>query len=288
MPGMTMSFRVDPKEMGRLQPGQTIDAVVDTATEPWTLHDVRVVGMLQLVATPPPDDHPRSIIRNVKLLSEGDPLPETSFIDQDGKPFTFAALHGSNVVLSFIFTRCRDTCPLISAKFERLQTLLRASKAHLVEISLDPAFDRPEVLRRYSRQFHADFERWTLLTGTPDPILDFAAQMNVTALEDPRFTMLHSERTVIVDPNGTIRQFIDEVAWSPEEIVEVVKALDREQSNPLLRFNLWLSSQAVAVCGNRVAKFSGFQDLLVVLAVFLGVGWLLYRVARVFTASDSR
>jgi protein SCO1/2 len=228
------------------------------------------------------------VIRNVKPLVVGNLVPDTSFTDLNGKPFTFAQLRAKNVVLAFIYTRCRDPrmCPLISSKFHLLQNLLRGTNTHLVEISLDPAFDRPPVLVRYAHLFGANPNRWTLLTGDPDSVMDFAARFDVSALPDPRYGVLHSERTALIDSNGVIRVLLDDTAWSPQEIVAEMKAIDHQQSNPLLRFNLWLSAQAAAMCGDRAAGFSGLLDLLVVLGIIGGCGWLLYRLARVFFAAQ--
>jgi protein SCO1/2 len=282
MPGMTMTFSVaSPEVMERLRPGQTIEATADTSTEPWALRNVRVVGTENLIEEQADSSHLHSVIRNVKQLVVGDLVPNGSFIDQSGKPFTFARLRGENVVAAFIYTRCRDPrmCPLISSKFHRLQALLRETNTHLVEISLDPTFDRPSVLTKYSHVFGVDPRRWTLLTGDLDRTLDFAARFDVSALPDPRYGILHSERTVLIDAQGIIRVFLDDTAWSPEEIVAEIRAIDHQQSNPFLRFNLWLSAQAAAMCGNRAAGFSGIADLLVVLGILGGSGWLLYRLA---------
>jgi protein SCO1/2 len=220
----------------------------------------------------------------------GSLVPETRFIDLNGNPFTFARLRGKSIVMVFIYTRCRDPrmCPLLSAKFHRLQDLLRGTNTHLVEISLDPTFDRPSVLKRYAHIFGVDPSRWTLLTGDLDHTLDFAAQFDVSALPDPRYGILHSERTVLIDSSGVIRGLLDETAWSPEEIVAEVKAIERRPANPLARFNLWLSAQAAAMCGDRAAGFSGIADLLVVIGILFGFGWLLYRLARAIFTAPSR
>jgi len=283
MPGMTMTFRVaSPQVLGRLRPGQTIDATADTNSEPWVLYDVRILGTESLVGAQGSSSRPYSAIRNVTPLVAGSLVPDTQFIDLDGKPFRFSQLRGQNIVTAFIYTRCRDPrmCPLISSKFHRLQELLRGTNTHLVEISLDPAFDRPPVLKRYAHIFGVDPSRWTLLTGDVDRTLDFAAQFDVSALADPRYGIVHSERTVLLDSNGVVRVLLDETAWSPEEIVAEIKAIGRLPANPLARFNLWLSAKAAAMCGDRAAGFSGVGDLLVVVVILAGSAWLLYRLAR--------
>jgi protein SCO1/2 len=276
MPAMTMPFRILPRErVAQLQPGSQIDADVDTKTEPWTLTHVRSASAEPLTAE-------GSIVRHVTPLRVGDLVPETAFVDQAGRPFRFSDLRGQDVVLSFIYTRCADAqmCPLISAKFRKLQERAGDRALHLVEVSLDPSFDRPPVLARYGTAYAADAKRWSLVVGDAQPTLDFAARFGVSAFPDPNIGIIHDENTVLIDRNGRIRRMITENAWLPSEILATVDELNGIGANPLARFNLWVSEKAVALCGNSVAGFSGLTDLAVVLAIFAALGYLLYRVAR--------
>jgi protein SCO1/2 len=276
MPAMTMPFRIVPRERAaQLQAGATIDAEVDTRTEPWTLSHVESSSGERLT-----DDV--SPLRDVKPLRVGDTVPEGEFQDQRGTPFRFSQLRGQNVVLSFIYTRCRDArmCPLISAKFRRIQELAGKRSLHLVEVTLDPAFDRPPVLARYGSVFGADPKRWSLVVGDAQPTLNFAAQFGVAVFPDPDVGIIHAENTVLIDRAGDIRTMMTDTAWTPEEIIAQVDAQNGIASNPLQRLNRWLSEKAVAIFGNSVAGFSGLADLAVVLAVFAALGYLTYRLAR--------
>lgn len=171
-------------------------------------------------------------------------------------------------------------CPLISAKFRRLQDMRADRALRLVELTLDPAYDRPEVLRRYARTFGADPRTWTLITGDAEPVLNFAARFGITAFADPNIGLIHAENTVLIGADGRIASEIGETAWLPREIVARIDATHGRSTNPIDRLNLWLSSAAVAVCGNSVAGFSGLQDLAVVLAIFAALAYLVYRLAR--------
>lgn len=276
MPAMTMPFRILPRERAaQLQPGSQIDADVDTSTDPWTLRHVASTGTQSLTSDPSP-------LRRVTPLHVGDTVPDTAFVDQQGRVFRFSDLRGSDVVLAFIYTRCQDArmCPLISAKFRQLQEARGGRALRLVEVTLDPSYDRPEVLRRYARTFGADPRTWTLLTGDAEPVLNFAARFGITAFPDPNIGLIHAENTVLIAPDGRITSEIGETAWLPREIIARIDAGHGIGANPIDRLNLWLSSAAVAVCGNSVAGFSGLQDLLIVLTIFAALAYLVYRLAR--------
>jgi protein SCO1/2 len=282
MPAMTMPFKVVPaSRLTSLAVGSTIDASVDLSTEPWTLKDIRVAGTTDLTSP--------SLLRRVDLLQVGDRVPDsTPFVDQSGAPFTFKQLAGQNVVIAFIYTRCQDPrmCPLISAKFSQLQKLIDY-RTHLIEVTLDPTYDRPAVLERYARQFQADPARWTFLTGDPNTVLDFAAKFGVTALPDPRVGIIHSENTILVGRDGRVADTVTTTSWAPNEIVAEIDAQDKLASNPLARFDLMLSRAASAICGNAVGSFSGLRDLVIVLLIFAAFGYILYRIARKIFAEET-
>jgi protein SCO1 len=276
MPAMTMPFRIVPRERAaQLQAGATIDADVDIKTEPWTLSNVSSTSAQSLTTDASP-------LRRVTPLHLGDVVPDTPFVDQTGKPFRFSQLRGQDAVVSFIYTRCADArmCPLISAKFARLQELAGKRSLHLVEVTLDPAFDRPPVLARYAQAFRADPKRWSLVVGDAEPTLNFAAQLGVTAFPEPSVGIIHAENTVSIDRRGRIAAMNTGNDWLPDGLLADIDARNGAASNPLARLNLWLSNGFVALCGNSVAGFSGLADLAVVIVIFSALAYLAYRVAR--------
>jgi cytochrome oxidase Cu insertion factor (SCO1/SenC/PrrC family) len=221
-----------------------------------------------------------SPFRTAVRLKLGDQLPATSFVDQNGKTFAFSDWRGKYVVLAFIYTRCKDPreCPLTSAKFAQMQTHL-GSDSRLAEITIDPEYDRPNILSTYAKTFR--FNRVALLTGDPNAVMDFAAELGVTAFQDPNYGFIHNENTVIADPHGKIVEMINESSWTPDQIAAVIAHDQNRPNNPFARLDLALSEAAVAVCGNSVAGFSGLLDLAVVLIIVIAGGWIVVRVARV-------
>ena len=251
-----------------LHAGDHVAALVDDGE----LEQVRVVP-----AAPPP-----SAVRTVHALSVGDEMPATRFVDQLGHRFSFADFRGTSVVLAFVYTRCRDAkeCPLISANFRLLQARFANGPYHLVEMTLDPSYDRPSVLARYGAMFGADAKRWTLGTGDPATVLDFDARFGIDPFADPRVGLIHTERTVLIGPDGKIVDFIDQAGWTPDDVAARVQAIESRPSNPIARLDYELSKGFVAVCGNRVAGFSGLADLAIVIVIIGAGAWLLQRLAR--------
>jgi hypothetical protein len=80
---------------------------------------------------------------------------------------------------------------------------------------------------------------------------------------------------------------ITTTAWRPDEIIADIDNSHGAASNPLARFDLWLSRAAVAMCGNNVAGFSGLSDLAIVLLVIGSGTYAMVRVARLIFAKSA-
>ena len=70
-----------------------------------------------------------------------------TLIDQDGNNFSLSSLEGDLVVVSFIFTRCTDTCPLITSKLRQVGANLgdkMGKDVYFVSVTMDPEYDTQE------------------------------------------------------------------------------------------------------------------------------------------------
>lgn len=103
-----------------------------------------------------------------------DYLPNVTVYDQDSKPLKFYddVIRDKIVVVSFIYTSCRNICPLITSRLADVKDRLGpldGTNIHFVSISIDPIPDTPDKLKAMAEAFRTG-DRWTFLTGTPDDI----------------------------------------------------------------------------------------------------------------------
>jgi protein SCO1/2 len=141
-------------------------------------------------------------------------VPSFQLTDQAGQPFDNARLAGAPWIAGFIFTSCRDTCPMITARMASLQKTLAGTPVHLASFTVDPAHDTPEVLADYGRRAGADFARWSFATGPIERIQALVTGgFKLTMLGgDPKAgegEILHDERLVLIDGQGRIRGYYD-------------------------------------------------------------------------------
>ena len=101
-------------------------------------------------------------------------VPDVNLLDTSGATVSLQDLLSSDepLALNFIFTTCTTICPVMTATFAQLQRELGddAESLRLVSISIDPEYDRPEVLGAYAKQFQAG-GNWTFLTGDRNDIV---------------------------------------------------------------------------------------------------------------------
>lgn len=102
------------------------------------------------------------------VTTERYPIPDVQLLDESGTTVSLRALLEADrpVALNFIFTTCTTICPVMTATFAQMQRKLggSAERVRLVSISIDPEYDRPEVLKEYAERFHAG-AGWSFLTG---------------------------------------------------------------------------------------------------------------------------
>ena len=103
-----------------------------------------------------------------------DYLPNVQVIDQEGRRLKFYddVLKDKIVVISFVYTSCKNICPLVIARLAEVQAMLgdaAGRDVHFVSLSIDPIPDTPERLKKYAQAFGIN-SGWKFLTGKPDDI----------------------------------------------------------------------------------------------------------------------
>jgi protein SCO1 len=163
------------------------------------------------------------------------PAPQFTLTSQDNKRVSLTCLQGKVVAVTFLYTSCLDTCPLLTAKLAGLQARLGLDfgrKVSFVAITVDPERDTPEVLRRYALAHGADLNGWAFLTDTPAQIRAVAGEYGVYVRKTPRGDVDHTFLTSLVDQRGILRVQYLGTRFDPDELLGDIRALLREGSKP--------------------------------------------------------
>lgn len=134
-----------------------------------------------------------------ELSGQLQPMPSFSLIDQFGRPFTNADIVGHDVLVAAFHTSCRETCPIVTGLFLQLRKRLPPS-VMLVEATVTPSQDTPDVLRAYAGRVGAS---WTFVTGDPVSLAAFWAPFHVGLDTSDS----HISTIALIDSHGYIRTY---------------------------------------------------------------------------------
>ncbi|RPJ79104.1 MAG: SCO family protein, partial [Acidobacteria bacterium] len=210
-------------------PGDLVRATLVVTDEESYLSTLEKTGS---AALPPPVPEPP--VTAADLFDAGSSVPETTFVAEDGDPVSISSLRGSAVALTFIYTRCPlpEFCPLMDKRFAALQKSAAGDatlkgRVKLLTISFDPDRDTPEVLKAHAASLGADPSIWRFVTAERETVDHFAAGFGLVVMRDDGTpgNITHNLRTAVLDPEGRLIRVYTGSDWTPEQIVEDMRAV---------------------------------------------------------------
>jgi protein SCO1/2 len=155
---------------------------------------------------------------------------DTSFKlrDFNGRARTLEDFKGKVVVLFFGFTHCPDICPTTMTDLKKTMNFLKdkASGVQVIFITLDPARDTEDVLKKFIPTFNSSFLG---LTGSESEIDKVATQFKIfyKKVNDGSkagYTIDHSAGLYVIDKNGSVKLHISN-GEKPEDIASDLEKL---------------------------------------------------------------
>jgi protein SCO1/2 len=120
--------------------------------------------------------------------------------DQDGRPATMRAYRGRTVVVTFLYSTCRDTCPLTAQQIRGALDQL-GRDVPVLAISVDPRGDTPLHVKQFLVRQHL-IGRMRYLVGTRAQLEQVWRAYGIRPQGDG---FEHTASTVIVDGAGRQR-----------------------------------------------------------------------------------
>lgn len=155
-------------------------------------------------------------------------VPEFALVERSGRTLRRADLAGAAWLADFVYTRCEDSCPRLSAEMARLHHRF-GDRLRLVSFSVDPAHDTPRALADYADRFGAS-AAWSFVTGDASALRRLIGEGFHLAVADPppgepavAATITHSEKIALVDADLHIRRYYDggSDAWLESAIADL-------------------------------------------------------------------
>ena len=156
------------------------------------------------------------------LRPAGIPPAEFGLRDERGRMVRLRDLRGRPAIVTFLYTTCRDTCPLTTQQIRQALDDL-GHDVPVIAVSVDPANDTALRARAFAlKQGMTGRMRWVL--GTSAQLQRIWRAYGVapqTTLQD------HSASTVVIDGAGRQRVAFATSVLTPEGLAHDVAALER-------------------------------------------------------------
>jgi protein SCO1/2 len=146
--------------------------------------------------------------------------PAFSVIDQDGERLTMRSLRGSPVIVTFLYTTCRDSCPIQAQQVKGALDDL-GEDVPAIAIAVDPPRDNAERARAFlSKQRMTGRMRFVLGSRR-----ELRRLWDAYAVQPQRDDLEHTARLVLVDPRGVQRVSFPLGELTPERLAHDVRLL---------------------------------------------------------------
>ena len=167
------------------------------------------LGLAACTGTPavPPAGAPATpAMANDPLGGESLYAVDAAWERHTGGEVRLADFGGAPVLLALVYTNCASACPLIVNDMKAIARALPEGEAdalRYVLVSLDPARDTPEAMRRFA-DAHGLGDAWTLLRGDPEDVRMLAALLNVRYGPEPDGQVAHSNLIHVLGADGRL------------------------------------------------------------------------------------
>jgi protein SCO1/2 len=162
------------------------------------------------------------------LRPAGIPPADFTLRDQDGRPAALTAYRGRPVIVTFMYSTCKDTCPLMADQIRGALDQLGQDVPTLA-VSVDPAGDTPLNTKTFLAR-HGLTGRARFLLGTRAQL---APIWKAYGIRPQTTSDAHSAYVLVLDKRGRQRVSFPASELTPEGLAHDVKVLQAEQIRSL-------------------------------------------------------
>lgn len=234
-------------------------------------------------------DFDRKMAMQISQDAIGRPLGDYTLLDRKGRPLRLASYRGKPLLVSLIYTKCPDACPVttryLANAVKILSEALGPDSFSVLSLGFDTASDTPQAMRQFAARLGIDSKNW-----------EFASADSVTVKELTRdlgfryrpagMGFEHISELSIIDPDGKVYRKVYGDEFDLPLLGEPLKNLIGREN---IRYPIWtsLGARIRLFCtvydpstGRYRTDYSFFGGLLISAAMVLPFGYWLYRQIR--------
>ncbi len=141
------------------------------------------------------------------LSEESVYLLDAAWTDQANAPARLQSFLGRPVVMTFVYTHCSATCPMLVHEMKTIAKALddaQRARVAFVLVTLDPDRDTPEQLQKFAKAHGLSQPQWTLLRGSREDIRALAASVSVGYRNESDGQIAHANLFTILNQKGEV------------------------------------------------------------------------------------
>lgn len=143
--------------------------------------------------------------------------------DEAGTPLRIADMRGKPVVVTFLYTTCKDTCPLTAQQI-RIALDELGHDVPVVAVSVDPANDTPAKARTFAlKQSMEGRMRWALGSSR-----ELQQVWDAYYVQPQTADAEHTASTILLDARGVQRVGYATSVLTPDDLAHDIALLERE------------------------------------------------------------
>jgi len=210
-------------------------------------------------------------------------------LDRDGRSMRLSRYRGKPVLVSLIFTKCVQTCPMttrnLSVAVNAMQEAFGADSFNVLSVGFDTASDTPEAMRSFARRQHVDLPNWEFASTDAANVTGLARALGFSYRASPA-GFDHISQLTIVDAQGRVYRQVYGDDFALPSLGEPLKALLGSTS---AHYPLWqgLGRRIRLFCttfdpstGRYRTDYSFFIGMLISAAMIVPFGYWIVRELR--------
>ena len=169
-------------------------------------------------------------------------VPEFTLTKPDGNSTNLSDYSGQVLVVSFIYSRCPDVCPIVSSNLRWITQELAddyGTNFSIISVTVDPWWDTQSVLGEYAEVRNLSWPHLTGDVSVLEPVWEsfhvgLQTYANTTYENDsnntsgrhhPDYLVDHSTATIIIDKEHKQRVRWNDLDWEPTLFAEDLQQL---------------------------------------------------------------
>ena len=232
----------------------------------------------------------------ISAQAVGRPLGDYALFDRDGRPMQFSRFRGKPLLVSLIFTRCMQTCP-VTTRFLReavraMQDAFGPDSFAVLSVGFDSDSDTPLAMRSFAKRQGVDLPNWEFASTDAANVSALARAVGFTYRPSPA-GYDHISQLTIVDSQGRVFAQVYGDDFELPSLGEPLKQLLRRTpthypfwQNVGRRIRLFCTTFDPST-GRYRADYSFFIAMLISAAMIVPFGfWLVRELRRVWNPAS--